>query len=104
MATIPINGYELSYTFNGVSSDAEAINLILIHGAGGQEIDWPMAWRSVDDLTRSLGLTPKDHSGDLDKYPIYSLDPPAMANQAGKARHRWMTMHPPSMILLSPSG
>ena len=86
MATIPINGYELSYTFNGVSSDAEAINLILIHGAGGQEIDWPMAWRSVDDLTRSLGLTPKDHSGDLDKYPIYSLDLPGHGKSGGESK------------------
>jgi pimeloyl-ACP methyl ester carboxylesterase len=86
MAEIALSGYKLSYSFNGVSNDGESINLLLVHGAGGQELDWPMAWRSVNDLTRSLGLTPKDHGGELDNYPIYSLDLPGHGKSGGNSQ------------------
>jgi pimeloyl-ACP methyl ester carboxylesterase len=86
MAEIALNENKFSYSFNGVSNDGESINLLLVHGAGGQELDWPMAWRSVDDLTRSLGLTPKDHGGELDNYPIYSLDLPGHGKSGGNSK------------------
>ena len=83
MAEVSLNEYDLSYSFNGVSNSGEGISLLLIHGAGGQEVDWPLAWRSLDDLTRALGLTPKDHGGELDNYPIYSLDLPGHGKSGG---------------------
>ena len=86
MARISLGGYELSYSFNGVSNSEKGINLLLIHGAGGQEVDWPLAWRSVSDLTRTLGLTPKDHGGELDNYPIYSLDLPGHGKSGGESQ------------------
>ena len=86
MAKISLNEYDLSYSFNGVSNSGGGISLLLIHGAGGQEVDWPLAWRSLDDLTRALGLTPKDHGGELDNYPIYSLDLPGHGKSGGKSQ------------------
>ena len=86
MAKISLNEYDLSYSFNGVSNSGEGISLLLIHGAGGQEVDWPLAWRSLDDLTRALGLTPKDHGGELDNYPIYSLDLPGHGKSGGESQ------------------
>jgi len=86
MARVSLGGYELSYSFNGVSNSEKGINLLLIHGAGGQEVDWPLAWRSVSDLTRTLGLTPKDHGGELDNYPIYSLDLPGHGKSGGESQ------------------
>lgn len=85
MAKISVNGYEMSYSFNGVSNPEKNINLLLIHGAGGQEIDWPLAWRSTNDLTRSMGLTPKEHGGELDNYPIYALDLPGHGKSGGES-------------------
>ena len=86
MARISLGGYELSYSFNGVCNSGKGINLLLIHGAGGQEVDWPLAWRSVSDLTRTLGLTPEDHGGELDNYPIYSLDLPGHGKSGGESQ------------------
>tara|TARA_B110001450_G_scaffold3203_1_gene3369 strand:+ start:13 stop:837 length:825 start_codon:yes stop_codon:yes gene_type:complete len=86
MPKISLHGYELSYNFNGVSNSKESTNLLLVHGAGGQKVDWPIAWRSVNDLTRSLGLTPKDHGGELDNYPIYALDLPGHGESGGESR------------------
>ena len=86
MAKISLNEYDLSYSFNGVSNSGGGISLLLIHGAGGQEVDWPLAWRSLDDLTRALGLTPKDHGGELDNYPIYSLDLPGHGKSGGESQ------------------
>ena len=86
MSKIPLDGYELSYSFNGVSNSGKGTKLLLIHGAGGQEADWPLAWRSLSDLTRALGLTPKDHGGELDNYPIYSLDLPGHGKSGGESQ------------------
>ena len=86
MARISLGEYELSYSFNGASNSGKSINLLLIHGAGSQEVDWPLAWRSVSDLTRTLGLTPKDHGGELDNYPIYSLDLPGHGKSGGESQ------------------
>ena len=86
MAKIPLDGYELSYSFNGVSNSEKGTKLLLIHGAGGQEADWPLAWRSLSDLTRALGLTPKDHGGELDNYSIYSLDLPGHGKSGGESQ------------------
>ena len=49
MPKVAINNHEISYSFNGVSRESSSSSeIVLIHGAGGQEIDWPMAWRSAN--------------------------------------------------------
>ena len=84
MPKIKVNNVNLSYTFNGAPARDDNLCLVLVHGAGGRDQDWPQAWRSTDDLTRSLGLTPASHVADLDQYPIYSLDLPGHGQSEGK--------------------
>ena len=85
MPKISIGSYELSYSHNGVASDGAKPNLVLVHGAGGQEKDWPQAWRSTADLTRSMGLVPQSHGGALDQIPIYALDLPGHGASGGQS-------------------
>ncbi len=86
MPAIRVADYELSYSFNGAQSRTDGLTLVLVHGAGGQELDWPIAWRSLDDITRKMGLTPKSHSGDLDNYPIYAVDLPGHGQSGGNSQ------------------
>ena len=83
MPSVSIGSYELSYSFNGADNRDDDLVLVLLHGAGGREHDWPQAWRSLNDLTRSMGLTPQSHSGLLDTFPIYSLDLPGHGQSGG---------------------
>ena len=48
MPKIDIKNHEISYSFNGVSKGIDGFTIVLIHGAGGQEIDWPKAWRNTN--------------------------------------------------------
>ena len=36
-------------------------------------------------LFRSMGLTPKEHGGELDNYPIYALDLPGHGKSGGES-------------------
>jgi pimeloyl-ACP methyl ester carboxylesterase len=89
---VAINNHEISYSFNGVSSDISSSEIVLIHGAGGQEIDWPMAWRSANNLTGSMGLTPSNQgvsrlfNAGLDDYSIYAVDLPGHGKSEGKSK------------------
>jgi pimeloyl-ACP methyl ester carboxylesterase len=90
MPKVVIKNHKISYSFNGVSGDISSPKIILIHGAGGQEIDWPMAWRSDKNLTRSMGLTPSNHgviklfNAGLDNFSIYAVDLPGHGKSEGK--------------------
>ncbi len=86
MPSASIGGYNLSYSFNGAGEREDGVVLVLVHGAGGREHDWPQAWRSLNDLTRSMGLTPQSHSGLLDTFPIYSLDLPGHGQSGGASQ------------------
>lgn len=86
MPAIRVADYELSYSFNGAQSREDGLVLVLVHGAGGQELDWPMAWRSLDDMTRKMSLTPKSHCGDLDNYSIYAVDLPGHGKSGGSSK------------------
>ena len=70
MPIVSARGFDISYSCNDAERTSSSGTLVLIHGAGGQEIDWPLAWRSSNDITRELGLTPKGHSNMLDKFQI----------------------------------
>jgi pimeloyl-ACP methyl ester carboxylesterase len=89
---VTIKNHEISYSFNGISGDIGSPNIVLIHGAGGQEIDWPMAWRSPKDQTKSMGLTPSNHgvarlfNAGLDDYSIYAVDLPGHGKSDGKSK------------------
>lgn len=85
MPKISIGSFELSYSHNGVASQPSKPSLVLVHGAGGQEKDWPQAWRSTADLTRSMGLVPQSHGGALDEVPIYALDLPGHGASGGES-------------------
>lgn len=85
MAMISVGDYDISYSFNGVPAREDGLTLVLVHGAGGQLVDWPIAWRSVNDITRTMGLTPKDHGGQLDGFPIYAVDLPGHGKSGGES-------------------
>ena len=92
MPKVAIKNHEISYSYNCVSGDISSSKIVLIHGAGGQEIDWPMAWRSAKDRNRSMGLTPSNHgvirlfNAGLDGYSIYAVDLPGHGKSGGKSK------------------
>ena len=92
MPKVVIRNQQISYSFNGASGDINSPKIVLIHGAGGQEIDWPMAWRNANDLNRSMGLTPSNHgairlfNAGLENYSIYAVDLPGHGKSEGKSK------------------
>ena len=82
MPKVAIKNHKISYSFNGISGDIGSPRVLLIHGAGGRKIDWPMAWRGATGLIRSVGLTPSNHgviklfNAGLEDYSIYAVDLP----------------------------
>ena len=92
MPKVAIKNHKISYSFNGISGKIRSPNVVLIHGAGGQEIDWPMAWRCTKDRTKSIGLTQSNHgvirlfNAGLDNYSIYAVDLPGHGKSDGKSK------------------
>ena len=83
MPEIELENVKIAYSINGAPERDDGLSVVLVHGAGGRDQDWPQAWRSVDDITRAMGLTPASHTADLDQYPIYSLDLPCHGQSGG---------------------
>ena len=92
MPKVSIRNGEMSYGFNGVSGDVNSPKIVLIHGAGGQEIDWPMAWRTTKNSSRSTGLTQGNlgvirlFNAGLNDYSIYTVDLPGHGKSEGKSK------------------
>ena len=92
MPKVDIKNHGMSYSFNGVSKGISSSTIVLIHGAGGQEIDWPRAWRRANDQAKSMGLTPSNHgviklfNAGLDDYSIYAVDLPGHGKSDGKSK------------------
>ena len=92
MPKVDIKNHDISYSYNGVSSCSNNPTIVLIHGAGGQEIDWPKAWRSANAQAKSMGLTPSNHgviklfNAGLDDYSIYAVDLPGHGKSDGKSK------------------
>lgn len=84
MPSLSVNGTDFAYSVNGAAVREDGLTIVLVHGAGGRDQDWPQAWRSVDDVTRAMGLTPASHVAELDQYPIYSLDLPGHGESGGE--------------------
>ena len=92
MPKVDINNQEISYSYNGVASGISKSSIVLIHGAGGQGIDWPKAWSNANAQAKSMGLTPSNHgviklfNAGLDDYPIYAVDLPGHGKSDGKSK------------------
>ena len=92
MPRVDIKNHDISYSFNGVSRGVSGSSIVLIHGAGGQEIDWPRAWRCANVQAKSIGLTPSNHgviklfNAGLDDYSIYAVDLPGHGKSDGKSK------------------
>ena len=65
MATVTIDGRKIYYSFNEAESGEVRPNLILIHGAGGRNIDWPGKMRAMANAS------------------VYALDLPGHAKSDG---------------------
>ena len=92
MPKVDINNNKISYSHNGVSRGITNSTIVLIHGAGGQEIDWPKAWLTANTQAKSMGLT-SSHQGviklfnaGLDDYSIYAIDLPGHGKSNGKSK------------------
>ena len=94
MPRVDIKNHEISYSFNGVSRGVSRSSIVLIHGAGGQEIDWPRAWRCANVEANPIGLTPSNHgviklfNAGLDGYSIYALDLPGHGKSDGESKSK----------------
>ena len=92
MPKVDIKNQGISYSYNGVSSGSSTPTIVLIHGAGGQEIDWPRAWRSANAQANSMGLTPSNQgviklfNAGLGDYSIYAVDLPGHGKSDGKSK------------------
>ena len=92
MLKIDIKNHGISYSFNGVSKGIDGFTIVLIHGAGGQEIDWPKAWRSTNVQAKLMGLTPSNQgvirlfNAGLDDYSIYAVDLPGHGKSDGSSK------------------
>lgn len=92
MPKVTIRNHNISFSFNGVSEDNDSPKIVLIHGAGGQKIDWPIAWCNGKDITKSMGLTQSNHgvirlfNAGLDNYSIYAVDLPGHGKSEGESR------------------
>ncbi|WP_136656750.1 alpha/beta fold hydrolase [Nitratireductor sp. XY-223] len=86
MPKVSVGDFELAYSFNGVEPENNCPTIVLVHGAGGQMADWPVAWRSNADMTRLVGLTPKSHDGGLEKFPAYAIDLPGHGQSGGSSQ------------------
>ncbi|MDA4844430.1 alpha/beta fold hydrolase [Hoeflea poritis] len=70
---VSVGDYELAYSFNGVEPVGEGPVIVLVHGAGGQMADWPMAWRG-------------NAKGCLAKFPCYAIDLPGHGQSGGTSQ------------------
>ena len=92
MPQVTVKNHEISYSFNGVIKDNNGPIIVLIHGAGGQKIDWPIAWCAGKDVTKSMGLTQSNcgvirlFNAGLDNYSIYAVDLPGHGKSDGESR------------------
>ena len=92
MPKVDIKNNQISYSYNGVSSGISNSKIVLIHGAGGQEIDWPKAWRSTNVQAKLMGLTPSNQgvirlfNAGLDDYSIYAVDLPGHGKSDGESK------------------
>ena len=92
MPKVDIKNHAISYSYNGVSRGISNSTIVLIHGAGGQEIDWPRAWRNANAQAKSMGLTPSNQgviklfNAGLDDYSIYAVDLPGHGKSNGKSK------------------
>ncbi|MEO0357099.1 MAG: alpha/beta fold hydrolase [Pseudomonadota bacterium] len=74
----------MNFTFNGMSASEDTPSLVLIHGAGGSHLDWPIPWRNI------TAAPAEGHSQDtgqgghvLQGFPVYAIDLPGHGDSGG---------------------
>ena len=86
MPKVSVGDYELAYSFNGVEPAGDGPVIVLVHGAGGQMADWPMAWRGNAEMARPDEPTPNCDDGGLAKFPTYAIDLPGHGRSGGSSQ------------------
>jgi len=67
----------MNYSFNGVTAGEECPSIVLVHGAGGSHLDWPISWRAITSACQTeIKLTPGQGGQVLQDFPVYALDLP----------------------------
>lgn len=88
MPLVSVGEFELSYSFNCADTRDDGLTLVLVHGAGGQKLDWPATWRSASKKMRMMGLAPRSEGRQLENYPIYAVDLPGHGKSTGQSQTR----------------
>ena len=74
-------GRSLFFDDNNVAS--RGVDLVLIHGAGGEKRTWPATWRLAGDARHSVGLAITALPGRLTNHSIYAVDLPGHGRSPG---------------------
>lgn len=81
MPFVELPDQSLFVDHNNVAS--RGVNLVLIHGAGGEKRTWPATWRLAGDAQRSVGLAITASPGRLTNHSIYAVDLPGHGRSPG---------------------
>lgn len=81
MPFVELPDQSLLVDHNNVAS--RGVNLVLIHGAGGEKRTWPATWRLAGDAQRSVGLAITASPGRLTNHSIYAVDLPGHGRSPG---------------------
>lgn len=83
MPTVQIPDHAIAFEHNGIAQRPGDPAIVLVHGAGGQARDWPLAWRTLKGFAPVMGQKPKDLVGDFNRRPVYALDLPGHGRSPG---------------------
>ena len=67
----------MNYTYNGVTAGEGCPSIVLVHGAGGSHLDWPIPWRTISNAFQAETKSMPGQGGQvLQHFPVYALDLP----------------------------
>lgn len=74
---------DIRVLWNGVAPGRRA--LFLIHGAGGQAMDWPYEWREPQADAALLGIAARNRGAWISDRPVFAMDLPGHGRSGGEA-------------------